>query len=287
MITEKLKTIKIILPDGNPSSIKITQFTDELISAVLFPRDKLTEAKQYLPKNENGIYFLFQEGEDRNLDDNNENQKPIVYIGEGSCIDRINKHLKEKDFWDKAVIFSSLNKNESLTKSDIQFLEFLCIKKAIEIGRYNTDNIQIPAEPILSHSDKADRHRNFETIKVLLSTLGFPIFKENSKSKNEDILTCKREGIVAHGFMIDDGFVVKKDSQVFKPQVKSSFFDNLKENDVIIERNDGFVFAKDHPFKTPSTAAKAILGREANGWIEWKNKDGKTIDEIHRKDSST
>jgi hypothetical protein len=27
-----------------------------------------------------------------------------------------------------------------------------------------------------------------------------------------------------------------------------------------------------------------VLARRANGWIEWKYKDGKTLDEVKRKD---
>ncbi|MBE0582509.1 MAG: DUF4357 domain-containing protein [Desulfofustis sp.] len=27
-----------------------------------------------------------------------------------------------------------------------------------------------------------------------------------------------------------------------------------------------------------------VLGRRSNGWIEWKYKDGKTLDEVKRKE---
>ena len=40
---------------------------------------------------------------------------------------------------------------------------------------------------------------------------------------------------------------------------------------------------KDHPFGSPSWAAIALMGRSANGWLEWKNKDGKTLDTLKRK----
>lgn len=32
-----------------------------------------------------------------------------------------------------------------------------------------------------------------------------------------------------------------------------------------------------------SSAAMFVLGGSTNGWIEWKNKDGKTLDEAFRK----
>ena len=39
----------------------------------------------------------------------------------------------------------------------------------------------------------------------------------------------------------------------------------------------------DKTFSTPSAAADFCIGRAANGWLEWKDKDGKTLDELYRK----
>ena len=36
-------------------------------------------------------------------------------------------------------------------------------------------------------------------------------------------------------------------------------------------------------FTSPSSAAMFVLGGSTNGWVEWKNKDGKTLDELFRK----
>jgi hypothetical protein len=42
------------------------------------------------------------------------------------------------------------------------------------------------------------------------------------------------------------------------------------------------VFIRDHLFSSPSTAAMAVMGRSANGWVEWKTASGKTLDEVKR-----
>jgi len=42
-------------------------------------------------------------------------------------------------------------------------------------------------------------------------------------------------------------------------------------------------FTKDHVFPSPSQAAALVLARTANGWIEWKYPDGRTLDEVKRK----
>ena len=44
-----------------------------------------------------------------------------------------------------------------------------------------------------------------------------------------------------------------------------------------------FEFQEDYLFSSPSAAAAQVLARNANGWIEWKNKQGKTLDELKRK----
>ena len=56
----------------------------------------------------------------------------------------------------------------------------------------------------------------------------------------------------------------------------------LLKSGVVQEQGDDIVFAKDHLFKKPSPAAAALMGRTANGWAEWKTKDGKTLDAVKR-----
>ena len=43
------------------------------------------------------------------------------------------------------------------------------------------------------------------------------------------------------------------------------------------------VFNFDTPFSSPSAAAVAILGGEANGQTLWRNDDGKTLKELNTK----
>ena len=39
---------------------------------------------------------------------------------------------------------------------------------------------------------------------------------------------------------------------------------------------------RDHLFASPSMAAMALMGRSANGGLEWKSPQGKTLDEVKR-----
>lgn len=44
-----------------------------------------------------------------------------------------------------------------------------------------------------------------------------------------------------------------------------------------------YVLKKDCIFASPSTASSVVLGRSSNGWIDWKDKDGNTLNSIYRK----
>jgi hypothetical protein len=213
----------------------------------------------------------------------------MVYIGETEdCFVRIKTHNKNKDFWNHAVIISS--KTNTFTKAHVKYLEYLCVKNALEVGRYDTENQTSPAKPYVTESMEADLLDNYETIKVLLATLGYPVFEEIRKSsvKEKEILYCKGKDAVAEGDMIDDGFVVFKGSKANKNETKTagSWVVNMRskliESKILIEQENVLMFSQDYIFGSPSAAAMAVLGRRANGWTEWKNKDGISIDKIFR-----
>lgn len=281
MTTIRPQTIQIFLPDGNPTSIKIADLTNRMICAVLVPRNKLAEVGLRKEVRKYGIYFLFGINEEK--------AKPIVYIGETEdCFERIKTHNKNKDFWNYAVIISS--KTSTFTKTHVKYLEYLCIKNTIGIGRYDTENQTSPAKPYVTESMEADLLDNYETIKVLLATLGYPIFEEIRKSsvKKREILYCKGKDAMGEGDMIDDGFVVFKGSKANKDETKTAgswvigMRSKLIESKILFEQKNVLVFSQDYIFGSPSAAAAAILGRTANGWTEWKNKDGISIDKIFR-----
>ena len=54
----------------------------------------------------------------------------------------------------------------------------------------------------------------------------------------------------------------------------------LRADGVLEESAEGLRFVRDYVFTSPSAAATALLGRAANGRIEWKDADGRTLREI-------
>ena len=271
------KTIQIFLPDGSARSIRIAEITSRIVKLILVPRNKILEAQKREELKGVGVYFLFGE--------NDAKAKPLVYIGEAEdCYQRLKQHNKTKDFWNTAIVVVSQTNN--FTKSHVKYLESYCYEKAKEIERYEIENSSIPTKPFITESMEADLMDNFETIKVLLSTLGFPIFESVTKEEFKEVFICKGKQAYAEGDYIDDGFVVFKGSKTNLKESKTagSWVINMRkkliDDGVLILQDDVYVFTSDYVFGSPSAAAASVLSRRANGWKEWKNKDGKTLDKL-------
>jgi hypothetical protein len=276
------QTIQIFLPDGSPTSIREAEITNRLVKAILFPRNKIQEVVKREMVHFTGVYFLFG-----NTDDG---AKPKVYIGEGEdCFTRIQSHNRKKDFWTHCVIIST--KTDEYTKTDGKYIEHYCLDKAKEIGRYIIDNDTGSKKPSISESREYDLLDNFETAKILLATLGYPIFEEKRKAKStKELFYCNgKNNASATGELTDDGFLVYKDGKASIAETKGMnkwigiLRKRLLEEGILKVENDVYAFQQDYIFNSPSAAAATILGRSSNGWRSWKDKNGKTLDELKRK----
>ena len=109
-----------------------------------------------------------------------------------------------------------------------------------------------------------------------------------NNNENTSIFFCKGKGLTASGEYTEEGFVVFKGSEMATGTSASihnyliTKREALVKDQIVIENEKAYVFQKDHLFSSPSQAAGVVLGRNANGWFEWKNKDGETMDFIKR-----
>ncbi len=276
------KTIQIFLPDGNARSIRIAEITSRTIHAIQIPRSKVRAADVRTEPQSVGVYFLFGDVE--------ESAKPHVYIGEAEdCYQRIRQHNQSKDFWTTAVIISS--KTGAFDKAQARYLEWYFLQQAHEIGRYHLENSVTPGEPYLAEPTKADLYDYIGTTRILLSTLGFPVLQEaGDPAEKREMLYCgvPKLGIEASGKYTEDGFVVFKGSQARLDDLndKAEWVRNqrqkLREDGLLLEQGDHLMFSEDYVFSSPSAAAQTVQGRPANGWKQWCNKAGQTLDELER-----
>lgn len=276
----KPQTIQLFLPDGSPTSIREAELTNRLVKAILFPRNKISEVSKREMIHFTGIYFLFGTDED--------GSNSLVYIGEGEdCYKRIVSHNRTKDFWTHCVMVTT--KTDEYTKTDVKYLEYYCLEYAQKIGRYRTDNDTGSRKPSIPESREYDLLDNFDTLKILLATLGFPLFEEKRKTKSvKELFYCKGKKASAKGEFTDDGFLVLKGSVANLDEVPkvrkwvTSKRDALIKGNILVERNDVLEFAEDQIFSSPSSASCVVLGRSSNGWLDWKDKNGRTLDEVKR-----
>jgi len=54
----------------------------------------------------------------------------------------------------------------------------------------------------------------------------------------------------------------------------------LLEQGVLVEQDGRLVFAQDHLFSSPSAAAACVMGRTANGLVEWKDGEGRVLGQL-------
>lgn len=126
------------------------------------------------------------------------------------------------------------------------------------------------------------------TSRNVQSILGFPIFDEIKKPARKETLTCKGKSALAKGEYTEEGMIVFKEStanvEVMAGESESvkRLRQKLLNEDILIRDGDLYRFTDDFVFSSPSSAAAIVLGRSANGWIEWKYPNEKTLDEVVR-----
>jgi len=273
------RTITIFIPDSNPRGVKICDIKDSIVKAIFIPRNKMDTVFKRTDLNEPGIYFLFGKED--------EIEKPKVYIGEAeNLITRLKQHNANKDFWNTAICFVSEKRN--INKAHIKYLENHCCEQAKVINKCNLENSTTPTQSSLTEQDVDFVLSFFDDLKILIATLGFPIFEENRKEK-ENLFICKGKDAYAEGEYIEDGITIFKGSKANLEETNTigTWLSNkrklLIEKSILEEKNGVLIFNEDYTFSSPSASAGVVLGRRANGWIEWKDKNGKTIDEKIRK----
>ena len=271
------KTIKIFLIDGDPNGRMSCELSNWSGKAYKIPRIKIKECTDRDDLTSTGVYLLFGKDDDG---------KDQVYIGEAeSILKRLNQQLTQKEFWNEAIVF--ISKDENLNKAHIKYLENRLHDIAKFANRYIVDNSIIPTQSSISESDRAEMEEFIEYIKMLVNTLGHKVFDEKRefkpRQKQETFFIKSVRSADGQGEPSSDGFVVFKGSKAAATIVNSMTPNFIKlrqkliDEGVLINKIEYFEFLDDYIFSSPSTAAVMIMGRNANGLTEWKNKDGKTL----------
>lgn len=272
------KKLEIIYYNGQPDGIRSIRKHLSTMTTYVIPRPLFTEAKKITGINRPGIYYLINESDD--------NKIAQIYIGQTrNGVIRLDDHNRSKDFWNKAIMF--LADSKTFTLDMISGLEEYAIVKAHEAKRYAVENSVKPKYEIDEY-DLPLIEEVYEEIQFIIATQGYKMDNAKTKLKEASVFHTTRNGIKAYGVYDGDKFLVIEDSQINMikevPFAKLANQRNeaLKNGDIVIE-NGIYILKKSMEFSTPSGAACFVLGGNQNGWVEWKSADGKTLDEIYRK----
>ncbi len=277
-------SLRIFVADGDPDGLRIAERSNWIGKALIFPRALFTNVRSRDEFNQTGVYLLLGPRDD------GEGEK--LYVGEGDPVrPRLERHHADKDFWTKALFFVA--PTGQLNKAHVQYLEAQLIQRAKQAKRMPLDNSNQPTEPTLSESDRADMLVFLDHMLEMLPVLGIHAF-ESAKdaapiAKTNPTLFCSGKGVIAEGHESMQGFVVKANSQAaletapsMQQHVRSMF--DLREKlisiGVLVAEQAFYRFTQDYVFSSPSTAAAVVLGRSANGRIEWKDQAGRVLKSI-------
>lgn len=275
-ISKKLETI---YHNGQPDGIRSIRRNLSTMTVYVIPRPLLAEAKSISGINRPGIYYLINESDD--------NKIAQIYIGQTrNGIARLDDHNRSKDFWNKAIMF--LAESKTFTLDMISGLEKFAIQKARESKRYTVENTVVPKYEIDEY-DMASVEEIYDEIQFIMGTQGYKMDDAKASLNEADILHTTRNGIEAFGVYDGEKFEVLEGSAV-SDKIQNSAPDKVRilrntavnKGDIQQEGNT-YRLKKSMSFSSPSYAAAFVLGASANGWTEWKNKDGKTLDELFRK----
>jgi hypothetical protein len=276
-------SVHIFIPSGEPEGLRIVEKSNWIGRGVVFPRSLFSEARKHPELKRFGVYVLWGPGESEQL--------PIVYVGEGRVLSRLRKHVKEKDFWTHAAVFTS--RDLYLTKSHVEYLEARLITLARDAKRCELDNSGGRPLPDLSEADKAAAESFLADVLLCLPMVGVNAFEMATGAKGRTLyLKAKTKGIDARGIDAPEGFIVLADSTAAKSEsgsirdYLSKYRRDLIKKKVLTTQGRVLRLTQNWSFESPSRAAGVFLGREADGRIEWKDAEERTLKSIQEAEAS-
>lgn len=182
------KTIKLLLKDGTLSGQIYAKNSDWNPGVLhVYPRNQVNDFFETDNCKYYGIYLLISEN--------------MVYVGQSSDLSkRIKQHLDGKDWWDKVVILTT--DDNSLNRSDIDYLESVLIAKAVQTGRLSSDNKNKGNKKKIDPFRKCEMNRFINEALFMLKMIDIKVFVEK-----KDTVRIKGK-LAAKKFLADCGIVL-------------------------------------------------------------------------------
>jgi len=291
-------SVRILLQDGEVEGVRFLEIANWTGMAILSPRDRYLDLRSEPEFDRTGVYILTGPDPD--------NEGVIrSYIGRADNLrTRIDNHVKERDWWDSCLCFTT--SDDSLTLTHIQFLEAALLEQATKAGQVRLDNVQFPAIPRLGRADRLDLTRFLENVLMLSGMAGLPTFEIVDQAPDQITIDVPAENsfkfaqyefrytgpaadLRANGkYEARKRFVVMQNSMSRISETNSCpdtvrvLRQKLRDEGVLVQNGGGLLFTADHAFNSPSLAAAVIYGGSVNGRSAWKNADGRSINDLDK-----
>lgn len=281
------KHIDLFLVDGESGGITtagIIGWTGQILNG---PRSALTRLLDREEARRNGVYFLL--GDDPDAIEN-----IACYIGRTEDFSaRFRHHDRQKDWWDRAILVSSLD--DSFNEGYWGYLE----SRLLEIARTTKrctlrDNVQAPQPRKLSEAQQSDAEAFLEQIRNILPVLGVNILRGTHRAPERqtpppDIdspiftLTAPKRGVKARARVVGGEFIMMEGSRVVGKWTNAGRTSSTRrsyeslcaqhaklvdDGSIAVEGTIG-TLTRDIPFPSPSTAGSIAVGYSCNGRIAW------------------
>lgn len=269
------KTVTYLYPIAEKaSSLKMYQDRTNQIKAFYFTKDNIKEVSK-LPSSENyAVYFLFN---------NSEIDERRIYIGQSmNGINRINEHVKGKEFWSYCIMF--VTDNNSFDKLTIDYLEYEFINRFKKSSFILSNKDMRNVEPILSIYDRPKLESFIEHITFMLNAEGVTIEEIKVDDTSSDFKyyypskTYKAKLFVRDGkFVLSEGSVLKRPPESAKEwkddrhyyRLNSIIDEYIDDGKVIVVNNEN-ITTVNIVFDAPSLPADLVTGHSENGWRFFK-----------------
>lgn len=276
--TPRPAVIRLFLAEGKADGFRMVERSNWTGLGLVCSRADYLHARRREEWSRPGVYFLSALG--------SQEERARLYVGEADDVrDRVDNHVKNKDFWTNVVAFTS--KDGNLNKAHVRYLEARLLSLAGRADRVTLLNGTAPPLPRLSEADIAEIEGYLSEMLVILPLLGvvaFEALEREAPVGQRLVLTGK--GAQGTGDDTSEGFVVFEGSRARLDEVPSinagatRLRARLLADGVLVPDGDHLRFAKPFLFDSPSTAAAVLLGRTANGRIEWKDSQGRTLKQV-------
>lgn len=272
------RNIQTFLPDGTLEGVRIIELSESNIKAFVVPRIKLGDIKDRPEISQPALYFLINSGDNQ------------LYIGESeNFFNRIKNHDQSKDFWDVAI--AVVSNTNVLEKSDVKYLESFAVEKAKASAAMEVLNKTTPARNNVHEFKIHTLHKFLDDTALVAELLGYSVFATKTTTSEENAWYLNTKNTSAKAEYRGSKLIMLAGSKIdpeYSKRWAEKFPSQYVERTTILQESadliDGvYVLNQSIPFNSPSHASRFATGRNSNGWAEWKDFSGKTMDDIVRK----